>query len=95
MTPLQITLILLQTLPSLILDVEALFSGKSKAGAEKKSYVLDVVERGAELAGKFGVQALEDKAARDQIVAIAGSITDALVFGFNKSDTMPTSSASA
>ena len=89
MNPLQIALVLLQTLPGLVLDVEALFASKSKAGPEKKKYVLDVVKRGTELAQKFGVQAFQDEAVRGTVVLVAGELTDAIVGGFNGAGAFP------
>ncbi len=89
MNALQIALVLLQTLPGLVLDVESLFLSKSKAGPEKKAYVVDVVKRSVELAEKFGVQALQEPGLRDQIVLVAGELTDAIVGGFNGAGVFP------
>lgn len=95
MNALHIALILLQTLPGLVLDVEALFLRKSKAGAEKKAYVVDVVKRGVELAEKFGVQAFQDPTLKALAVTVAGELVDAIVLGFNKAEAFPPPTAAA
>lgn len=85
MPPLQIALALLQVLPGLILDVEALFSKTPKSGPQKKAAVMDAVKSGLGLAAAFGVNQLADPATRDQVVTTAGALTDAVVSGFNAS----------
>lgn len=95
MNALQIALILLQTLPGLVLDVERLFFSKSKAGAEKKAYVVDVVKRGVELADKFGVQAFHDPALKALVVTVAGELIDGIVLGFNNAEAFPPPTAAA
>src|SRR2546426_573080 len=89
MNALQIALVLLQTLPGLILDVEALFLSKSKSGPQKKAYVLDVVKRGTELAEKFGVKMFADPGVKDSVQLVAGELVDAIVGGFNGAGAFP------
>jgi hypothetical protein len=83
MPPLQIALLLLQVLPGLIMDAEALFMQKPNSGPQKKAAVLDAIKHGLHIASFFGVKELQPQETKDQILTAAGSITDAVVGGLN------------
>ena len=80
---LSLVLPLLQALPSLIQTAEAAFSKGSKAGAQKKAFVLQASQAAISTAAALGAKPLQDTHTQQVLLDTIGALTDATVTGLN------------